>query len=594
MTPPSGDPHLATLLRLLGPADGDPGPGPLAALPWAPMGAGATTLLRQTTRRTGASATARARALAARRGLTVVRPTRGSLSPGVRDRLRRSAGSGYVAQLRTAGATTLLDRVLADARAELAGDLGVGADGAVRALVVREGRRGLLRMGLTGSPADPAAAIGGLRVLAEHAVARVPVLLADGDRAGVRWSLESALPGRRPRAVTPALAGQVAAFVAALPRTDAAVDLTADAATVVAAAPSDARGVQALVERLRTAPPAGQGVLRHGDLWSGNLLADGDALTGVVDWDAWSPAGVPAVDLLHLLGTEERLRTRASLGEVWLRAPWDAPGFVALVRRHWPDWGDDPAARAAVGAAWWLGQVAADLRRNAALAHDPRWVGRNIQAVTATAPDPVGSGAGRPPAVGRGPCLRRMVGLVTLRAGQLGSKNSFCRRRPRCRDVLEQPGRFPAQAVPDDAAGPLQLEGRHVGPSLGGPDHQAVLDDDVRRPVGQLHVGRSAVVDHGHVADGDVADGVVPRVGSTDLERPAVGAVREHAAFEHTAAGAAVQVDEVVLVGVVRRVRVVHVQPAEQEVLGPPVHQQRGEGLRPTARRRRSASRCRR
>ena len=301
-----------------------------------------------------------------------------------------------MAQLRPDGPPTLLDRVLADARAELAADLGVGADGAVRTLVVRDGRRGLLRMGLTGSPADPTPATGALRVLAEQRVGQVPVVLAEGECAGVHWSLESALPGRRPPAVTPALAEQVAAFVAALPRADAAVDLDPDAATVVTAAPAEAGRVQLLVDGLRASPLTSSGALRHGDLWSGNLLADGDTLCGVVDWDAWNPAGVPAVDLLHLLGTDERLRTRSSLGEVWLRSPWNASAFVALARRHWPEWGDDPAARATVGAAWWLGQVAADLRRNPALGTDRSWVAGNVSAVLAVAGRAQDPGAQRP------------------------------------------------------------------------------------------------------------------------------------------------------------------------------------------------------
>jgi hypothetical protein len=374
-------PQLATLVRLLSPVDGSAGARPVVALPWAPSGAGAGELLRQTARRAGATATASGTALAARRRLTLVRPTRGSLAPGVRDRLRRTAGSGLVAQLHHREAPSLLDRVLADAQVVPAAGLGVGADGAVRTLVVRNGERGLLRMGLAGSPADPSGAAGALRWLAERAVKRVPVLLDQGSRAGVEWTLESALPGRRPRVVTPALVEQVAGFVAALPRSDRTVDLHGDAAVVGAAAPGHAAGLQALLGDLRSSPLASAGQLRHGDLWSGNLLADADTLCGVVDWDAWAPTGFPAVDLLHLIGTAERLRTRSSLGEVWVRRPWDAPHFVELARRYWPQWGGDPAARAAVGAAWWLGQLAADLRRNPALGEDARWVARNVGTV---------------------------------------------------------------------------------------------------------------------------------------------------------------------------------------------------------------------
>jgi hypothetical protein len=373
--------ELATLLRLLAPADGSAGSGPLAALPWAPAGGGAPALLRQVARRVQVSTAARLSAAVARRRLTVVRPRRGSLAPGLRDGLRRAAGSGFVAQLVDGSRPALLDQVLQDAGTVLGSGLGVGADGAVRAMVTRNGRRALLRMGLAGSPADPSTAAAGLRLLAARHVAGTPTLLADGCRSGVAWSLETALPGRRPDTVSAALTDQVAAFLAALPRTGEPVDPSSDAEVIATAAPSHAAGVHRIAATVADSPLCDRAQLRHGDLWSGNLLARGDVLTGVVDWDAWSSAGLPAVDLLHLLGTEERLRSRAALGAVWLRRPWDDPVFAELVGRHWPEWGGDAAARAAVGSAWWLGQLAADLRRNPGLAADRVWVERNIAAV---------------------------------------------------------------------------------------------------------------------------------------------------------------------------------------------------------------------
>src|SRR5438093_11880125 len=65
-------------------------------------------------------------------------------------------------------------------------------------------------------------------------------------------------------------------------------------------------------------------VLRHGDLWAGNLLVERGALRGLVDWDAWHPAAVPGTDLLHLLAMEEVVLSGRSLGEVWLRRPWES------------------------------------------------------------------------------------------------------------------------------------------------------------------------------------------------------------------------------------------------------------------------------
>ncbi len=374
-------PELRTLLRLVAPADA-PAP-PCAALPWAPVGAGGRQLLRHLALRSRTAATTRLAAGAARRPLEVVRPTRGSLRPGWRDGVRRRAGRGYVAYRPAGNGAALLDEVLREAAADALSDLAVGADGAVRVRVTRSGVQGLLRMGLSGTPADPSWAATGLAALQARSCPRVPRALGSGRSHDVTWLLEELLPGRRPRALTPRLTSEVAAFVAALPASDAAPAVREDAAVVAAADPGSASAVLQAADAVAGSGLAGQVRLGHGDLWSGNVLAEGDRLTGVIDWDAWAPAALPGVDLLHLLGTEERIRTRSSLGEVWLRRPWDATEFADEVQRHWPDWGGDAEARRLVGIAWWLGQLAADLRRNPLLAGDARWLARNVGVVAA-------------------------------------------------------------------------------------------------------------------------------------------------------------------------------------------------------------------
>jgi hypothetical protein len=211
----------------------------------------------------------------------------------------------------------------------------------------------------------------------------VPGTLAAGRSREVSWLVEELLPGRRPDRLTAALVDQVASFVAALPASDTAPAVRDDAAVIAAAAPGSADAVLRAADAVAASEPARRPHLGHGDLWSGNVLADGDRLTGVIDWDAWSPAAVPGVDLLHLLGTEQRIRTRSSLGEVWLRRPWDDPDFADAARRHWPEWGGDAGHRRMVGTAWWLGQLAADVRRSPALAGDDRWLARNVHLVAA-------------------------------------------------------------------------------------------------------------------------------------------------------------------------------------------------------------------
>jgi aminoglycoside phosphotransferase (APT) family kinase protein len=123
--------------------------------------------------------------------------------------------------------------------------------------------------------------------------------------------------------------------------------------------------------------------MRHGDLWSGNLLVADGRLTGVVDWDAWHPSAVPGTDLLHLIATEEVLRTRSCLGDVWRQQPWESPAFALAARDYWQALGVRPSRQVleAVGAAWWAGQVAHSIVMDAHLTHDGDWTERNVHAV---------------------------------------------------------------------------------------------------------------------------------------------------------------------------------------------------------------------
>jgi Ser/Thr protein kinase RdoA (MazF antagonist) len=70
-----------------------------------------------------------------------------------------------------------------------------------------------------------------------------------------------------------------------------------------------------------TAGPDGL-VLVHGDYWLGNLLVDGDAVVGVVDWSA-SHRGTPAEDLRFLVDALVRAGTAAPSG---------APDLARLAR----------------------------------------------------------------------------------------------------------------------------------------------------------------------------------------------------------------------------------------------------------------------
>lgn len=384
MTTPSLGGELATVARLLTSADGRTTPH--AAVPWAPSGAGAIALARHSARRARLAATAHLTATRARRRLVVVRPMRGSLRPGPRDRVRRVAGSGYVAYLPQRPrkiAPLVLDVVLGDIGGSIDGRLSVGADGAVRAIVRRPGGTGgLVRMGLSGTAADPSHARAGLEMVASAAGGLAPPVQASGQCAEITWVLEGLLPGSTPAHLVPGLADQVAAFLGDMPAAGRPAEVLDDARVLAEVVPGAAAVVLAAAQSVCESAPAAQGQLVHGDLWAGNLLTVGSRLTGVVDWDAWTPAGVPGVDLLHLLATDARIRQRRALGEIWLQRPWENADFVGPVRRYWPAWGGDADARAAVGVAWWLSQLARDLRRNPTLGRQDAWVQRNITTVT--------------------------------------------------------------------------------------------------------------------------------------------------------------------------------------------------------------------
>jgi O-antigen/teichoic acid export membrane protein/aminoglycoside phosphotransferase len=208
-----------------------------------------------------------------------------------------------------------------------------------------------------------------------------PDLLATG-RVGERaFAAESALTGR------PATAAQLpAGFVAAVTEAmrplhdgtsvhvrvggeqlDAWVHAPVRQLRAVAPGPLVDRLEAELVEALRDRVVEVGAV--HGDLWAGNVLVDGDgSVTGIVDWEAHSAQGLPAVDLAHLELTTRALASRRELGAVVRQA---------LGRRA------EPGARTAILLAW-LGHVAQNLAKSPRYARNPVWRRRNLLPVLET------------------------------------------------------------------------------------------------------------------------------------------------------------------------------------------------------------------
>jgi Phosphotransferase enzyme family len=401
---------LSTLGKLLRPADpavrsivvaaddrwtrgepiaGDAAPD-AAAIVWgrtaAPSGTSLTTAGRGAIRRELAIAAIRIRPPAGLRVTHVHRlgPQRAGTG-WARRSIRRALLSGAMVELVTgAPGPRVLDRVLdgADVVARPSAlRLSSGGAAVVRGRD-RSGRAVLVRLASRTDPADPAGAIEALRSLEEAGVPHVPRLLRHGVHDGLSWTVESVLPGRRPDGLTDRLVRDVADLLAGFPRIEEPpTSLVEDLEEIAGRAPTRAERVSAGAASLRI--DGLPSVLRHGDLWAGNLLTSRGALSGVVDWDAWHPRAVPGADLLELVASGERMRARRPLGTVWCERPWNEPTFREAAKPYWDALRMRPSEDdlEIVGIAWWAAKVAGTLRRLPARGEDERWLAEVVDPV---------------------------------------------------------------------------------------------------------------------------------------------------------------------------------------------------------------------
>jgi phosphotransferase family enzyme len=320
-----------------------------------------------------------------------------ALVPGrARNALRAALLGGALVELWAANPS----ETVLDAAARAAGGctpvarLWPGSDGSARAeLQLADGTRAMLRVGRADGPGDPTWAAQALARLERAGIDRVPHLKGSGTTAGAAWTHETAIDGKRARRLTPALINELVHFCGRLPRASGPpIAFARDLQVVGSRFPGWLPTIASLAQRLRRTLNGIPGVMRHGDLWSGNLLVAGGGLTGVVDWDAWHPSAVPGTDLLHLIATEEVLRTRSCLGAAWRRRPWESPAFALATQDYWQalELTPSPEVLDAVGAAWWAGRVAHSVVVAPELTHDTDWTERNVHAVLAVlgGPDP--------------------------------------------------------------------------------------------------------------------------------------------------------------------------------------------------------------
>jgi aminoglycoside phosphotransferase len=148
---------------------------------------------------------------------------------------------------------------------------------------------------------------------------RVPRVIAYGHEGLAAWTLEERLPGDHPSRPGLDLTAECAEFLAHLARLPVAGSSRGrleTAAKTIGRECSDA----VAEEVVRAAANAMDALADlaccfvHGDFWSGNLLVDGNRLTGVIDWSAGGPDGLPTIDALHLGLSSIREKTSEPLG----------------------------------------------------------------------------------------------------------------------------------------------------------------------------------------------------------------------------------------------------------------------------------------
>jgi hypothetical protein len=366
-------------------ATGDPG----EVLIWGRVRGGPGTALRRAARREIDLRRLRAGLPAPLQVTGVHRLPAPSVRRGIRGRARAVVRAGLLVEIGPEPrCSRVIDAVAAAAGAErLDGPVHAGAGGTVVVLIRRAGgERGILRVGRAGAPGDPAPLGRTLEALAAAgAGATVPRLLGGGIAAGASWIVEEALPGRRPARLTAALVRDVARVCgrlrSAAPPVALLDDLHGAAGVLDDHALALRRLARALEPRLRPLPA----VVRHGDLWTGNLLVSRRHLTGIVDWDAAHQGGVPGADLVQLVGGDERRRRRRSLGAAVVDRAWTSRVRGPLAAEYWSELGlrpdDDVLDLAAL--AWWASEVHHTLLRFPERARDERWMEENVARVLA-------------------------------------------------------------------------------------------------------------------------------------------------------------------------------------------------------------------
>ncbi len=286
--------------------------------------------------------------------------------------------------------STLLEAALAAA----------GAAGSAEAPSIRAGlaaamtEQGLLRVAV--GPArrqleEQSRALEALRASGVEAIVaeRVPWPVGVGKAGLADWSLEKRLRGAKPTgSLGPALLAECVDFLVALhgERSAPGRSLSEDAESIAAFRPPEQGAkLMALGSRLGSAladVPRGFG---HGDFFLGNLLTEGDHLSGVVDWDAGGPGRLPLLDLIHLQHLAQYSLADEDWGPSLVRHlfPWAQTGGDEMARTYCSRIGLElePGLLENLAVAYWLDRVAYTMRTHRQRRTEPRWLARNVDHV---------------------------------------------------------------------------------------------------------------------------------------------------------------------------------------------------------------------
>ena len=212
--------------------------------------------------------------------------------------------------------------------------------------------------------------------------------LASGKSGLAEWSLERRLAGSRPTTLTDPLRAQCLDFLVALHAaggSDTALLPSKDAESIAAFRPERGAALAAVGSRLDSAladVPRGFG---HGDFFLGNLLAEGDHLSGVVDWDAGGPGRLPLLDLIHLQHLAQYSLADEDWGPSLVRHlfPWAQSGGDEVARTYCSRIGLElrPGLFESLAVAYWLDRAAYTLRTHRQRRTEPRWLARNVDHV---------------------------------------------------------------------------------------------------------------------------------------------------------------------------------------------------------------------